>query len=38
MASEAKPLVGLYAESGTGKTKSALLLAKGFVGDMSKVG
>ena len=36
--SEAKPLVGLYAESGCGKTKSALLLAKGFVGDMSKVG
>ena len=36
--SEAKPLVGLYAESGCGKTRSALLLAKGFVGDMSKVG
>jgi hypothetical protein len=35
---EAKPLVGLYAESGTGKTKSALLLAKGFAGDMTKVG
>ena len=35
--SEAKPLIGLYAESGCGKTKSALLLAKGFVGDMSKV-
>lgn len=35
---EAKPLVGLYAESGGGKTKSALLLAKGFVGDMAQVG
>lgn len=34
---EAKPLVGLYAESGRGKTNSALLLAKGFAGDMSKV-
>jgi hypothetical protein len=38
VASEAKPLVGLYAESGRGKTRSALLLAKGFTGDMSKVG
>ena len=38
VSSEAKPLVGLYAESGRGKTKSALLLAKGFAGDMSKVG
>lgn len=37
--SNAKPLVGLYSESGCGKTKSALLLACGFVGgDMSKVG
>jgi hypothetical protein len=36
--SEAKPLIGLYSESGCGKTKSALLLAKGFAGDMSKVG
>jgi hypothetical protein len=36
--SEAKPLVGLYAESGKGKTKSALLLAKGFEPDMSRVG
>ena len=35
--SEAKPLIGLYAESGCGKTKSALLLAKGFAGDMAKV-
>lgn len=37
ISSEAKPLVGLYAESGCGKTKSALLLARGFTGDMSKV-
>jgi hypothetical protein len=29
---EAKPLIGLYAESGNGKTWSALLLARGFVG------
>lgn len=28
--SESKPLVGLYSESGRGKTKSALLLGKGF--------
>jgi hypothetical protein len=27
-----KPLVGIYGESGTGKTYSALLLARGFVG------
>lgn len=38
VSSEAKPLVGLYAESGGGKTHSALLLASGFVGgDMAKV-
>jgi hypothetical protein len=30
--SEAKPLVGLYSESGCGKTYSALLLARGFAG------
>jgi hypothetical protein len=30
--SEAKPLVGLYSESGCGKTWSSLLLARGFVG------
>lgn len=35
--SEAKPLVGLYSESGNGKTRSSLLLAKGFCGDMSSV-
>lgn len=27
-----KPLIGVYGESGTGKTYSALLLARGFVG------
>lgn len=36
--SEAKPLVGLYAESGNGKTWSALLLARGFVGPNGKIG
>ena len=36
--SEAKPLIGLYAESGAGKTLSALLLARGFVGGSGKVG
>lgn len=36
--SNAKPLIGFYSESGGGKTLSALYLAKGFCGDMSKVG
>ncbi len=36
--SEAKPLIGLYAESGCGKTKGSLLIAKGFTGDMAQVG
>lgn len=36
--SEAKPLVGLYSESGCGKTWSALLLARGFVGPNGKIG
>jgi len=36
--SEAKPLIGLYAESGCGKTWSALLLARGFVGPNGKIG
>ncbi len=38
MRSEAKPLIGLYAESGNGKTWSALLLARGFVGPNGKIG
>src|SRR5262245_35079104 len=36
--SEAKPLIGLYAESGCGQTWSALLLARGFVGPSGKIG
>jgi hypothetical protein len=36
--SEAKPLIGFYAESGNGKTWSALLLARGFVGPSGKIG
>jgi len=36
--SEAKPLIGLYAESGCGKTYSALLLARGFVGPNGRIG
>jgi hypothetical protein len=36
--SEAKPLVGLYAESGCGKTWSALLLARGFCGPQGRIG
>ena len=36
--SESKPLVGLYSESGCGKTYSALLLARGFAGDTGRVG
>lgn len=36
--SEAKPLIGLYAESGNGKTWSALLLARGFVGPNGTIG
>jgi hypothetical protein len=38
MRSEAKPLIGIYAESGCGKTWSALLLARGFVGPNGKIG
>ncbi|MDE2096535.1 MAG: ATP-binding protein [Patescibacteria group bacterium] len=34
----AKPLIGLYSESGCGKTYSALLLARGFVGQNGKIG
>lgn len=36
--SNAKPLVGLFSESGCGKTYSALLLARGFVGPEGKIG
>jgi hypothetical protein len=36
--SESKPLIGLYAESGNGKTWSALLLARGFVGPTGRIG
>src|SRR5215813_5637862 len=35
--SEAKPLIGLYSESGCGKTWSALLLARGFVGPAGRI-
>lgn len=35
---QAKPLIGLYSESGRGKTWSALLLARGFVGPQGKIG
>lgn len=34
----AKPLIGLYARSGCGKTYSALLLARGCVGPAGKLG
>lgn len=36
--SNAKPLIGIYAQSGAGKTKSALLLARGFVGPNGRIG
>lgn len=32
-----KPLIGLYSESGCGKTYSSLLLARGFVGPAGKI-
>jgi hypothetical protein len=35
---QAKPLIGLYSESGRGKTWSALLLARGFVGPQGQIG
>jgi len=35
--SQAKPLIGLYSESGCGKTYSALLLARGFVGSSGRI-
>src|ERR1700744_3843489 len=34
----AKPLIGLYSESGAGKTYSALLLARGYVGPEGRIG
>lgn len=34
----AKPLIGIYSESGNGKTYSALLLARGFVGPNGRIG
>lgn len=34
----AKPLIGLYGESGSGKTYTALVLARGFVGPHGKIG
>jgi len=36
--SSAKLLIGLYSESGCGKTLSALLLARGFVGPNGRIG
>jgi hypothetical protein len=35
--SEAKPLIGLYSESGRGKSFSSLLLARGFVGPDGRI-
>tara|TARA_Y100000310_G_scaffold67277_1_gene62599 strand:+ start:33870 stop:34913 length:1044 start_codon:yes stop_codon:yes gene_type:complete len=35
--SQAKPLIGFYAESGKGKTYSALLLARGFIGPKGRI-
>lgn len=35
--SESKPLIGLYARSGCGKTWSALMLARGFVGPTGRI-
>lgn len=32
-----RPLIGLYGESGTGKTMSALLLARGFAGPQGRI-
>ena len=36
--SQAKPLIGLYSESGAGKTYGALLIARGFVGPDGDIG
>ncbi len=35
--SQAKPLIGLYSESGCGKTYTALVLARGFVGPKGRI-
>jgi hypothetical protein len=35
--SEAKPLIGIYSESGCGKTWSSLMLARGFVGPTGRI-
>ncbi len=35
--SAAKPLIGFYSESGGGKTRAALMLARGFVGPTGKI-
>lgn len=35
--SQAKPLIGLYSESGGGKTHSALMIARGFVGPAGRI-
>ncbi len=34
---EAKPLIGIYSESGRGKTYSSLMLARGFVGSGGRI-
>lgn len=36
--SDTKPLIGLYGQSGCGKTYSALLLARGMAGEKGRVG
>ena len=35
--SQAKPLIGIYSESGCGKTYSALLLARGYAGPDGRI-
>lgn len=35
--SQAKPLIGLYSESGCGKTYTSLVLARGFVGPKGRI-
>lgn len=36
--SQAKPLIGLYSQSGTGKTYTSLVVARGFVGPAGRIG